>query len=92
MPVIGRLNEQVNDVLIDPIGKRRTRDDGDAPHAPANDSRRDATDDDATDNDATSDAARDDDARRAHSEKARTHVENDDTRAGDDEQLPVWLL
>jgi hypothetical protein len=87
MPVIGRLNEQVNDVLIDPIGKRRTRDDGGAPHAPANNARRDATDDDATDED-----ARDGDARRAHSEKARTHVENDDTRAGDDEQLPVWLL
>ena len=36
MPVIGRLDKQVGEVLIDPIGRRkRPRDEGDAPRTPA---------------------------------------------------------
>jgi hypothetical protein len=83
MPVIGRLNEQVNDVLIDPIGKRRTRDESEPAHAPSNDSRRDANDDED---------ARGDSTRRSNDEKIRARVEDDALRARDNEQLPVWLL
>ena len=36
MPVIGRLDKQVGEVLIDPVGRRnRPHDEGDAPNAPA---------------------------------------------------------
>jgi hypothetical protein len=34
MPVIGRLDRQVNDVLIEPLGKNRPRDERDAPAPP----------------------------------------------------------
>jgi hypothetical protein len=40
MPVIGRLDSQVNDVLIEPVGQRRGRDEGEQP----DDSRRVAPD------------------------------------------------
>ncbi|MDT7603468.1 MAG: hypothetical protein QOF61_1465 [Acidobacteriota bacterium] len=39
MPVIGRLDKQVNDVLIEPVGKNRPREERDAP----DDARRPAT-------------------------------------------------
>jgi hypothetical protein len=83
MPVIGGLDEQVNDVLIDPLGKRRTREESEPAHAPANDSRRDANDDED---------ARGDIARRSDDEKIRARVEDGNVRVRDDEQLPVWLL
>jgi hypothetical protein len=83
MPVIGRLDSQVNDVLIDPVGKRRTREESEPAHAPSNDSRRDANDDED---------ARGDCAGRSDDEKIRARVEDDRVRVRDDEQLPVWLL
>ncbi|MDT7540611.1 MAG: hypothetical protein QOE33_515 [Acidobacteriota bacterium] len=82
MPVIGRLDEQVHDVLIEPIGKQRPRDGSDAAHTPSEDSRHNAIDEDA----------RGDDARRTNSEKIRAHIEDDDVHVRDDAQLPVWLL
>jgi hypothetical protein len=42
MPVIGRLDKQVNDVLIEPTGKNRPRDERNAPATP-DDSRKPAT-------------------------------------------------
>jgi hypothetical protein len=42
MPVIGRLDQQVSDVLIEPLCKNRTRDEHDAP-ATADDATADAT-------------------------------------------------
>jgi hypothetical protein len=42
MPVIGRLDRQVNDVLIEPVGKDRKRDERDTPATP-DDSRKPAT-------------------------------------------------
>jgi hypothetical protein len=81
MPVIGRLDEQVHDVLIEPVGKRRTREESEPAHAPSNDSRRDVNDEDA----------RGDSTRRSD-KKNRSHVEDDNARGRDSEQLPVWLL
>jgi hypothetical protein len=83
MPVIGRLDKQVNDVLIEPVGKRRTRAESEPAHAPANDSRRDANDDED---------ARGDSTHRSDDEKIRARVEDGAVRVRDDEQLPVWLL
>ncbi len=78
MPVIGRLDRQVDDVLIDPVARRR-RDEGDDTRAPSNDAQPRATDIDArgATHVANDEAARSDDAR---------------SRASDEEQLPVWLL
>jgi hypothetical protein len=81
MPVIGRLNEQVNDVLIEPIGKRRTRAESEPARAPSNDSRRNVNED-----------ARGNGTRRSDDEKIRARVEDGNVRVRDDEQLPVWLL
>ena len=85
MPVIGRLDSQVNDVLIAPVGDRRRRDKGD--------------DRDGSDERAPRDAV--DAVRSAmHGDTSRGDTEDtsddaqDDSR-GDvrrDEQLPVWLL
>jgi hypothetical protein len=43
MPVIGRLDRQVNDVLIEPLDRKRTRDAHDTP-APPDDAPPDKTD------------------------------------------------
>jgi hypothetical protein len=80
MPVIGRLDSQVNEVLIEPVGKRRDRDEGD-PRTMTDDARPTATGEAARDNArGVNDEARDD------SDDPR-----DDLRSRD-EQLPVWLL
>ncbi len=80
MPVIGRLDKQVNDVLIDPVGKRRRRrDEGDGARPPL-DTRRDATDEDERG------------VARNTDEKSRRRTEHDEDRGRGDEQLPVWLL
>jgi hypothetical protein len=80
MPVIGRLDSQVNDVLIEPLGKRRDRDERD-PRTTADDARP-----------ATTGEAQRDDAGGV-SDKARDDSDDprDDVRSRD-EQLPVWLL
>jgi hypothetical protein len=80
MPVIGRLDSQVNDVLIEPVGKRRDRDERDP-----------RTTTDAARPTATGEAARED--ARGVSGKARDDSDDprDDVRSRD-EQLPVWLL
>jgi hypothetical protein len=83
MPVIGRLDEQVNDVLIDPIGKRRAGEESEPTHAPSNDSRRGANDDEDASGAST---------RRSDDGKKSARVEDDHVRARDDERLPVWLL
>jgi hypothetical protein len=76
MPVIGRLDKQVSEVLIDPIGGRVRRDAGEEPAPP--DPTRPPTPDPPG-----SDAARDAGQAR-HNEGAQT------PRA--DAPLPVWLL
>jgi hypothetical protein len=83
MPVIGRLDEQVHDVLIEPIGKRRTREESEPAHAPSNDSRRDVNDDEDAGGDST---------RRSDGGKKSARAEDDHVRVRDDERLPVWLL
>jgi hypothetical protein len=81
MPVIGRLDEQVNDVLINPVGRRRRRDDGEA-SVPPDDARTDSTSDATRDNS----AAHSNDAPHKRDANAR----HDEGRG--DESLPVWLL
>ncbi|HVG29490.1 MAG TPA: hypothetical protein VM864_07195 [Pyrinomonadaceae bacterium] len=76
MPVIGRLDSQVNDVLIEPVGNRRPRDGRD--ERAAHDGARPA---------ATGEAPRD--GAGAAGDDARDDSREDARRAG---QLPVWLL
>ncbi|MCA1816739.1 MAG: hypothetical protein LC746_10105 [Acidobacteria bacterium] len=86
MPVIGRLDKQVEDVLITPIGKNSSREDAGA----------------GDDGQARSDGAREPDssatrerepAARGRDEDAHEDRQSHPTRrAGDDEPLPVWLL
>jgi hypothetical protein len=81
MSVIGRLDEQVNDVLIDPVGKRRRRrDEGEDAHSAPDSTRRDTADEDARR------AAHD-----ANNGERLPRANREDSRRGD-EQLPVWLL
>jgi hypothetical protein len=80
MPVIGRLDSQVNDVLIEPLGKRRGHDERD-PRTTTDDARPTAT----------GEVARDD----ARGVSGKAHDDSDDPRAdvrSHGEQLPVWLL
>ena len=78
MPVIGRLDSQVNDVLIEPVGKRRRRDENDGrdPRPATDEARPAATGDAMRDTEVIGDGADD----SAHDSVRR------------DEQLPVWLL
>lgn len=80
MPVIGRLDSQVNDVLIEPVGKQRGRDERD-PRATTDDARPAATGETARDG--AEDVI---DKARGDSDDPR-----DDVRSRD-ERLPVWLL
>lgn len=79
MPVIGRLDKQVSDVLIDPVGGRRRGED-DAERA-TSDARTGAAYEDAPP------AARD-----ADGERSRPRAGHGEDRGRTDEQLPVWLL
>jgi hypothetical protein len=78
MPVIGRLDSQVNDVLIEPLGKQRPRDERDErdPRSTTDDARPSATGETHDDAEDANDKARDD---------SRANIRRD-------EQLPVWLL
>ena len=81
MPVIGRLDKQVDDVLIDPVGERRGRRRDDAAgHAPP-DARRGAADEGERGQ-----------ARAAGDETSRARASRGEDQARGDEQLPVWLL
>jgi hypothetical protein len=79
MPVIGRLDKQVNDVLIDPVGKRRRDVDEDA-RVPS-DTRRAPTGEDERRV-----------APDMGDEKGRPRAGRGGERGREDEQLPVWLL
>ncbi|MFN2481978.1 MAG: hypothetical protein ABR554_10980 [Pyrinomonadaceae bacterium] len=76
MPVIGRLDSQVNDVLIEPVGEQRRRG-GCDPHDAADRARPAAA----------GDAARS--VAEGADGEARDGSRPD---KGRDEQLPVWLL
>ena len=79
MPVIGRLDEQVDDVLISPVAKRRPNE-GEPPRG------RGRTHGDVPDNqdEPAERASRDETAEPA----ARDELESDAVR----DELPVWLL
>ena len=88
MPVIGRLDSQVNDVLIEPVGGRRPRDG------------RDERDSRAT-NDERGPRATNDERGPRSANDAAPHAPTGETARGDardgggarrGEQLPVWLL
>lgn len=78
MPVIGRLDDQVNNVIISPVGARRARGEGEDRHIDAEGSRPTATDD----------SARDENARGRERRIAAGREDNEP----EGEQLPVWLL
>jgi len=80
-PVIGRLDDQVNDVLIDPVGKKGRRRDGeDDEHAASDGTRRGATVEGPRGA-----------ARNANDEESLPRTNREGGRRGD-ERLPVWLL
>ncbi|HEX8162596.1 MAG TPA: hypothetical protein VF538_12035 [Pyrinomonadaceae bacterium] len=79
MPVIGRLDSQVNDVLIEPVGDRRRRGEGDGRGAGA-------TTDDARPA-APGETPRD--GADGSDDEARDNPRGEARRG---EQLPVWLL
>lgn len=93
MPVIGRLDKQVDDVLITPAGRNSSRDDESAP-----------TRDDAGGGRARHGGARGDSpatrepvaGERAAAERGEGAHEDRQSPAGrrsrEDERLPVWLL
>lgn len=87
MPVIGRLDSQVNDVLIEPLGRRRPRDERNERNER---DERDERDPRTTTGDARPAATQDshDDAEGAN-DKGRDDSRADVRRDG---QLPVWLL
>ena len=93
MPVIGRLDKQVDDVLITPVGRNSSRDDKGAP-----------TQDDAEGGRARRGGARvDSSATREPGARERAAAERGEgahevrqspagRRTREDERLPVWLL
>lgn len=93
MPVIGRLDGQVNDVMIEPVGKaRRGRDDAGAPLegglGSAEETPRGDSSPASRDHDDSSSTSRDEDARA----RERDDERDEGGRTRGDERLPVWLL